>query len=352
MQDPGALEAVHRPQLREAQGQLPVAVHPALVDRDVEGAIHRLQLVLHPLDVDRRVHAGLVVLGVPARLPEVELGDVGGEDEVVAALQVLVPPVVLGLLADEGALRVPQHQAGPGVVRDREEVQLAAELAVVAALGFLQTVQVPLQLLPGEEGVAVDALHLRVAFLALPVGLGRGLLELERLDVARGGQVGAEAEVDELAHRVALHLGAGLLLDELALQRLALAAEQLQRFRLGNDLLLDRAVLLDDVGHPLLDGREVLGRERTRDEEVVEESFFGGGTDPALGLGEQLRHRRRQQVGGGVAVDLERGIGRLAFARRTGVVRGFRGGDRRHLRVQHPDCFHLYAKRRGRRGWN
>ena len=54
----------------------------------------------------------------------------------------LVAPEVLDLLADEAALRVPEHQPGARLVGDREEVQLAAELAVVAALGLLEADEV------------------------------------------------------------------------------------------------------------------------------------------------------------------------------------------------------------------
>ena len=66
----------------------------------------------------------------------------GRVDEVVAAREVLVAPVVLDLLADEAALRVPEDEAGARLVGDREEVELAAQLAVVAALGLLEPVQV------------------------------------------------------------------------------------------------------------------------------------------------------------------------------------------------------------------
>ena len=330
VQDARALEAVDRPQLRPAIRQVAVAAQPRLVDRQVERAVHRLQLVLDVLDLDRRVHVRLVVLGVPARLPQVEPRDVRRVHEVVAAREVLVAPVVLDLLADEAALRVPQHEPGPRLVLDREQVELAAELAVVAALRLLDPEEVLVELLLREEGVPVDALHRRVALLALPVGGGGLGLQLEGLDVLRRGEVRPEAEVRELAHRVALDGVAGLLRDQLALQRLALLREQLERLGLRDELLLDRPVLLDDVRHLLLDGDEVLGRERLRHEEVVEEAVVRRRADPALGVREELRHRRGQQVGGRVAVDLDRGIGGLRLAGRTCRVERLYGARRRH----------------------
>ena len=135
-----------------------------------------------------------------------------------------------------------------------------------------------------------------------------------------------EAEVDELAHRVALDLLARLLADELALQGLALAREQLRgASAFGIEALLDGAVLLDDVRHLLLDGGEVFGRERPRDQEVVEEAVIGGRTDPALGFGEELRHRRRQEMGRRMPVDLDGAVGWLGLSRRSGVIRRLEG---------------------------
>ena len=69
--------------------------------------------------------------------------------------------------------------------------------------------------------------------------------------------------------------------------------------------------------------------ERAIHDEVVEEPVVGRGPDPALRVREQLGHRRRQQVGGGVAVDLDRGVGGLRLAGRTCRVEG-RGARRRH----------------------
>ena len=53
-----------------------------------------------------------------------------------------------------------------------EEVHLAAELAVVALLGFLELMQVGVELVLGRPGGAVDALQLRLVGIAAPVGAG------------------------------------------------------------------------------------------------------------------------------------------------------------------------------------
>ena len=56
---------------------------------------------------------------------------------------------------------------------EREQPELAAELAVVALLRFLDLGEVRLQILVGQERGAVDALHRLVARVALPVGVRR-----------------------------------------------------------------------------------------------------------------------------------------------------------------------------------
>ena len=67
-------------------------------------------------------------------------------DQVVAALQVEVAHVVLELLAEDAAARMPDPEARSELVRRREQVQLPAQLAVVAPLGLLQPDQVGVEL--------------------------------------------------------------------------------------------------------------------------------------------------------------------------------------------------------------
>ncbi len=62
---------------------------------------------------------------------------------------------------------------------DVEEVHRLAELAVIALLGLLDALDVRLELLFVGPGRAVDALKLRVAMIAAPIGAGE-LREFER----------------------------------------------------------------------------------------------------------------------------------------------------------------------------
>ena len=92
----------------------------------VPGAAH-LHLVKHVLRVKVKVARGL---------PQVQLGDVGADDQAVAGGQVLLLPVALDQVAHDAALGVPQHQARPRGLPQAEQVQLLPQLPVVPASGF------------------------------------------------------------------------------------------------------------------------------------------------------------------------------------------------------------------------
>ena len=125
-------------------------------------------------------------------------GDVRRVDEVVAAGELLLLLELLDQVADHRALRVPEDETGADLLVDREEVELAAEPAVVAPLGLLQPRQVGVELLLRRPGRAVDALQHRPLLVAAPVGAGDGE-QLEGADLARAGDVRAAAEIEELA---------------------------------------------------------------------------------------------------------------------------------------------------------
>ena len=98
--------------------------------------------------------------------------------------------------------------------------------------------------------------------------------------------------------------GVGFFGNQLALH--GLIAVQLEPFFLGHVLPLVGQVLRLQFPHFLLDFFEVLGRECLRPLEVVIKSVFDGGADAELGFREQFEHGRRQQVGGRMAIHLER----------------------------------------------
>src|SRR5690606_25075328 len=233
---------------------------PARVeDQVVHRAVHGLEVVVHALvELHGRVHAVGVPVQVARGLEELPLGGVRGVDELVALLLVPAPRVVLHDPADDAALGVEDGEAGADLLRDGEQVQLAAQLAVVALLGLGEELQVRLQLVLGRPGGAVDALELLVLLAAAPV---RGGVphQLERRDVPGGGQVGTAAEVlpaqlagpgvqvvvDRQLARADLDVGA------VVVRGGALEADQLQLVRLAGELLAGLVVGDDAAGEAL-----------------------------------------------------------------------------------------------------
>ena len=218
-------------------------------------------------------------------------------------------------------------QAGADLVREGEQVQLGAELAVVALLGLLEELQVRLQLVLGRPGGAVDALELRVLLAAAPVG-GRRAHQLERRDVPGGGQVRAAAQV--LPAQLA-GLGVEVVVDgQLAARRprrprrrrrprqplrpisSSLYGSSASSSRASSSVTTrreNRWPCLIDLLHLLLDGLEVLGGERLLDVEVVVEAVLDRRADAELGLGEELLHGLGHDVRGGVAQDVQAVLG-------------------------------------------
>src|SRR5690606_19082664 len=140
------------------------------------------------------------------------------------------------------ALRMPEHRADCLLLKV-EEVHLPAELAVIAPLGFLDPLEIGLELLRLGPRGAVDALQHLVPRIAAPVR-ARELRELERqAETAGRRQVRAAAQVDEVALPVqADRLVARDRCDDLRLVVLAQAAEELDRAVALPDLADDRLV--------------------------------------------------------------------------------------------------------------
>ena len=187
------------------------------------------------------------------------LGDVRGADEVEALLDVPAADVVLHLPLDDAALGVEDREAGADLVGEAEQVQLGAELAVVAALGLVQPVQVGLEGVLALPRGAVDPLQLRVLLAAAPVG-GGAAGQLERRDGAGGRQVRAAAQVgpDPVAGaRVEVVVDGQLAAADLdvapsVVVRAALEADQLELERLVRRARPWRSSsLIDAAGEPL-----------------------------------------------------------------------------------------------------
>ena len=188
-----------------------------------------------------------------------------------------------------------------------EQIHLAAELAVVALLGFLDLLEVGVELFLLGEGRAVDAREHLAVGIAAPIG-ARDFHQLERVaDLAGRGHVRPAAEIEPVALLVDLDLlvrGDGV--DQLDLERLALVAEHALGLVARPYLLGEGFVARDDLAHLLLDRVEVLRRERLVAEEVVIEAVLDHRADGDLRARPQALHGLGEHMGSVVPDQLQR----------------------------------------------
>ena len=199
---------------------------------------------------------------------------------------------------------MPEHEAGRDLLLV-EQVELAAELAVVALLGLLDAFEVGVLVFLLRPRGAVDPLQHLVARVAAPVGAG-DLHQLEHLELAGRGHVRAAAEVDELAFRVQRdRLGGRDRRDDLRLVVLAHVLEELDRVVARHFRAQHLLVLARELGHLRFDRRNVLGREGALVREVVVEAVLDHRPDRYLRLRKQLLHRVGEQMRGRVTDDVD-----------------------------------------------
>src|SRR5947207_13938773 len=158
------------------------------------GTIHRFELVIGLFDFDRAEHILFVKICMARSLPEVEPHDVRRVNKIVATLDQLIAQPGLNDAADEAALGMPKDQARPSCLLNAEQIEFRSKLAVIATPGFFETVEIFVELLLREKRRGVDALQLRVAFLALPIS-ACDAHQLERLNAFGGRNVRAAAEI-------------------------------------------------------------------------------------------------------------------------------------------------------------
>ena len=282
----------------------------------------------------------------PVATHSCRIHELGRVDLDIAGLRLAAADVLLERLEQGPALRMPEHRARR-LFLEMEQIHLAADPAVVALLGFLDLLEIGVELFLLGEGGAVDAREHLAVGIAAPIGAG-DLHQLEgRSDLAGRGHVRAAAEVEPVALAVDLERLAGRNgVDQLDLEQLVLVAEDALGLLARHDALGERLVARDDLAHLLLDRGEILGRERLVAEEVVVESVLDHRPDGDLRSGPQRLHRLRQHMGAivpdqlqaalvlagekldlGVALDRVRQIGDHAFERHRHRALGERGRD-------------------------
>src|SRR5690606_23703556 len=190
------------------------------------------------------------------------------------------------------------------------ELEVLAELTVIAELRLLHPVEVLRELVLRWKRGAVDALQLLVLLVTAMIRARDGE-QFERLDLLRVPDVGACAEVHELAVLVER--------DRLALRDVGETPELVAFLStlaydafglLARDLLAgERLVLVDHLLHLGLDLREVLSGQFVIEIDVVIKAGLRRWTDVQFGLGEEAENRGRQHVRARVTHFFERSHG-------------------------------------------
>ncbi len=237
-------------------------------------------------------------------LPEAAVEHLGTTHLEIAVVLVDATHVLLYLLPDRPAVRVPEHHPG-GFLLQVKKIELGAELPVVAFFRLLEHAQIGVLLFLLRPGRAVDPLQHRVVRVAAPIGTGN-LHEFENFQLAGRGHVRAAAQVDEVSFSVQRHFFArGNCGDDLGFVVLADRFEEFDRFVARPHLADDRQVLCGQFGHALLDRGEILERKGTLIREVVIEAVLDHRTDGDLRFREEILHGVSEQMRGGVANELD-----------------------------------------------
>ncbi len=290
--------------------------HVAVVDRSARLHLHGLhfrRLLLQVVGDARDLRVGLqpagdagdhehvvdVVRPVAADEPQFLIVDEGRRDLGVAVPLLQLAGELQQLLVHLPAAGQPVRHAGRRLV-EHEQLELRAELLVVALLRLADQVLVLLQRLFVRERVRVDAQQGIPVLVASPVGAGRAA-DLERRAHQQLGvvHVRAAAQVDVIVAGVVDRddLVLGQVLDQFLLE--LLVREKGQSLFLRD--LLPRPVLaaLDDLTHLILDGLEIILRDPDafRHQEVIVESVRDLRADRVLHfLPVQLDHGLRENV--------------------------------------------------------
>ncbi len=242
-------------------------------------------------------------------------GEVGGAHALVAGCEFGFFRELFEFLDEDGSVGKPEGEARPDIFVEGEEFEFAAQLAVVTFARLFEKGEVGLQFGFVFESGAVDALELRIAFVALVIGAGH-MGEAECADVASAHDMGSGAEVQKVTVSEQGDLFVvGDVLDDVGFEAIgcgpfgeggqtALLGE-FEGFVAGDDEFFEGMVCFDFEAHLLLDLGEVLRRDAVGQIDVVVEAVFHGGTGGELGFGPDFEDGGGEDVGGGVAEPLQ-----------------------------------------------
>ena len=283
-------------QLCKAQRQITVAVQLGTIDEHAAGAVHRLDCIVLFVDL-RGIHILAIVEPMPRGLPELTAENHRRADLLIPVAAMYLAPIVEQCVAQCHAVRMEEREARPLLVQ-AEEIQLSAEFPMVALCRLLQHVQVGIKFFLLLKRRAIDALQHLVLLAAAPV-CTCDTLQLKCLDLAGRDDMGACAEVGELALRIeGDHLVLGQILNQLHLIVLTLLTEECNRLCTGNLAADKRQVLLDDLLHFLFDITKIGIRQLVLHVEIVVEAVLDRRSDRELHMALRIQalHRLRHDV--------------------------------------------------------
>src|SRR6185437_540228 len=204
------------------------------------------------------------------------------------------------------AFGMPENQAGAGFILNAEEIEFLAEFAMVAPLGLFEFVQIFVEFLLLDETRAVNPLHLRIFFVAFPVGAGY-IHQFKSFYAPGGRDVRTAAEVDKFSGGVkGNHRLDGFFFHQFALKFLLRFAIEVERLGLRNQFALVGNIFRGQLVHLALDFCEVLGSERLLAHKFVKESGVNRRADAEFYIRVKFENGRSEQMSSRVAEYLNR----------------------------------------------
>ena len=234
---------------------------------------------------------------MPRGLPELTAENHRRADLLITVAAMYLAPIVEQCVAQCHSVRMEEREARPLLVQ-AEEIQFSAEFSVVALCRLLQHVQVGIKFFLLLKRRAIDALQHLILLTAAPV-CTCDTLQLKCLDLAGRDDMGACAEVCELALRIeGDHLVLWQILNQLHLIVFTLLTEECNRLCTGNLAADKRQILLDDLLHFLFDITKIGIRQLVLHVEIVVEAVLDRRSDRELhvALRIQALHRLRHDV--------------------------------------------------------
>src|SRR5689334_18788866 len=181
----------------QPQRQFAVASEPVAKDQYMARAVHRLDREYPLVAAFGNEHVLSEVLPMAGGFPQAAIEEQRPPHLLIAGRVEPAAHVSFDCPVKGPALRMPKY-AADRLLAEVEEVEFAAEPAMVTALRLLELKEVLVELLLAGKGSAVDPLQLCISRVAAPIR-ARDVHQLECLaEVTGRRQMRADAEIDEI----------------------------------------------------------------------------------------------------------------------------------------------------------